>query len=134
MLKKKTKISTCQLVSIDLSCLPLFCNRRAAKQASFISVIISFESCTECKILFKLAGHFGHGHAINEPLIDNNFMNIFCNFMVEQQMKISCHIVKATQNWNIMAASGCNCTCLLASAHEINKLLDELLWIPCTQG
>ena len=54
---------------------------------------------------------FGHGHAINEPLIDNNFMNTFCNFMVERQMKISCHIVKATQNWNIMAASGCNCTC-----------------------
>ena len=44
-------------------------------------------------------------------------------------MKISCRIVKATQNWSIMAASGCNCTCLLASTHEINKLLDELSWI-----
>ena len=49
-------------------------------------------------------------------------------------MKISFHIVKETQNWNIMAAPGCNCTCLLASTHEINKLLDELSWIPCTQG
>ena len=49
-------------------------------------------------------------------------------------MKISSHIVKETQNWNIMAASGCNCTCLLASTHEINKLLDELSQIPCTQG
>ena len=25
---------------------------------------------------------FGHGHAIKEPLIDNNFMKVFCNFMV----------------------------------------------------
>ena len=49
-------------------------------------------------------------------------------------MKISCRIVKATQNWNIMAASGCNCTCLLALTREINKLLDELSSIPCTQG
>ena len=60
--------------------LATFCTRRAAKQASFISVIISFESCTECKILFKLAGLFGHGHAINEPLIDNNFYEYFLQF------------------------------------------------------
>ena len=25
---------------------------------------------------------FGCGHAIKEPLIDNSFMKVFCNFMV----------------------------------------------------
>ena len=34
------------------------------------------------EILFKLAGLFGHSHAIEEPLIDDNFMKIFCYFMV----------------------------------------------------
>ena len=85
--QKKKKTNTYQLVSnsIDLSCLPLFVIEEQPSRPVLFQ-ITSFENCTECKILFKLAGLFGHGHghghAIKEPLIDNNFMKIFCNFMV----------------------------------------------------
>ena len=79
------KANTYQLVSnsIDLSCLPLFVIEEQPSRPVLFQTT-SFENCTECKILFKLAGLFGHGHghALKEPLTDNNFMNIFCNFMV----------------------------------------------------
>ena len=68
-------------VSINLSCLPLFVREQQPSRPVLFQ-IISFENCTECKILFKLAGLFGHGNAIKEPLIDDNFMKIFCNFIV----------------------------------------------------
>ena len=67
---------------IDLSCLPLFVMEEQPSRPVFLKIDHSFENCTECKILFRLAGLFGRGHVIKELLIDNNFMRVFYNFMV----------------------------------------------------
>ena len=57
--------------------------------------------------LIYLAGLLGHGHTIMEPLTDNNFMKIFCNFLVV----IDEYFMMSHCQGNTV--SGFNCTCLL---------------------